>query len=379
MAFTPFALEEWQSRFETGVAYNLADSGIDSVRLEELVDTPEKVRTLLATPLGYPPVGGSAQVRELIAAQYPGAEEDNVLVTVGAAEANALVVNALIEPGDHAVVLEPGYRQVWGMLRNLGAEVDTFRLRAERDWRPDIAELDDALRPNTKLVYIVNPNNPVGTVLTDGELDAIASTCARVGAWLLVDEVYRGTERLADVETRTAWGRYERVITVGSLSKSFGLPGLRLGWLVAPTRTVQDAWRRHEYLTISTGMLSMHLASIALAEPTRTALVRRTRHLIRSGWTRFAERIDASDGLLSAHAPEATALAFVRYHIDLPSRQVADVLRTEADVLVVPGADFGVEQYLRITYGLEINYLDEALDRIEFTLRSLHKRVDEGR
>lgn len=379
MTFTPFALEEWQSRFETGVAYNLADSGIDSVRLDELVDTPEKIRTLLATPLGYPAVGGSEAVRELIAAQHPGAEADNVLVTVGAAEANALVVNALIEPGDHAVVLEPAYRQVWGTLHNLGADVDTFHLRADQGWRPDIAELDNVLRPNTKLVYVVNPNNPVGAILPDGLLDAIASACARVGAWLLVDEVYRGTERLTDAETRTAWGRYERVITVGSLSKACGLPGLRLGWLVAPTRTVQATWRRHEYLTIATSMLSMHLAQIALAEPTRTALIRRTRGLIRSGWTRFSGWIDASDGLLSAHAPEATALAFVRYNIDLPSGQVADILRTEAGVLVAAGADFGVEHHLRITYGLEINYLDEALERIEFALRSLHKQVDEGR
>ncbi|MCZ4602851.1 aminotransferase class I/II-fold pyridoxal phosphate-dependent enzyme [Streptomyces sp. Lzd4kr] len=374
MTFTPFALEEWQSRYETAVAYNLADSGIDPVRLDELADTEEKARALLATPLHYPAVGGGLHLRELIAAHYPEADADNVLVTVGAAEANTLAVHSLIQPGDHAVVLEPGYRQVWGTLRNLGAEVDAFHLRAEQGWRPDIAELETVLRPDTKLVYLVNPNNPVGTVLTDAEVDAIAAACAKVGAWLIVDEVYRGTERLTDTETRTAWGTYERVITVGSLSKAYGLPGLRLGWLVAPREVIQASWRRHEYFTISTGILSMQLAELALAEPTRTALLQRTRRLIRAGWTRLSTWVDASDGLVSAHAPQATALAFVRYDLDLPSAHVADVLRTEGDVLVGAGSDFGIEQHLRLTHGLELGYLDEALARIETTLRTLRDR-----
>ncbi|MEU2779233.1 aminotransferase class I/II-fold pyridoxal phosphate-dependent enzyme [Streptomyces sp. NPDC007162] len=371
MTFTPFALEEWQSRYETDVAYNLADSGIDPVRLDELVDTEEKVRDLLSTPLHYPAVGGNYHLRGLIAAQYPGAVADNVLVTVGAAEANTLAVHALIEPGDHAVVLEPGYRQVWGTLRNLGAEVDAFHLRADDGWRPDLAELERVLRPGTKLVYIVNPNNPVGTALTDTEVDAIAAACAKVGAWLIVDEVYRGTERLTDIETRTAWGTYDRVVTVGSVSKAYGLPGLRLGWLVAPREVVQASWRRHEYFTISTGILSMKLAEIALAEPTRTALLQRTRGLIRSGWNRLNTWVESTDGLVTAHAPEATALAFVEYHFDVPSARVADVLRTEGDVLVGAGADFGVEYHLRLTHGLELGYLDKALERIETTLREL--------
>lgn len=112
MPFTPFALEEWQSRYETDVAYNLADSGIDPVLLDELVDTEGKVRELLATPLHYPAVGGGDRLRELIAEQYPDAGAGNVLVTVGAAEANTLAVHTLIQPGDHAVVLEIGRAHV---------------------------------------------------------------------------------------------------------------------------------------------------------------------------------------------------------------------------------------------------------------------------
>lgn len=125
------------------------------------------------------------------------------------------------------------------------------------------------MTPCTRLVAVTNPNNPVGTILTEAEMDAVVAAADRVGAWLLADEVYRGTERLTDVVTPSFWGRYDRLVCVGSLSKAFGLPGLRLGWIVAPPGTVEEACRRHEYATISTGLLSMHLAEIALRPEAR--------------------------------------------------------------------------------------------------------------
>lgn len=371
MTFIPFALEEWQSRYEEDIAFNLADSGIHPVRLDELLEDETAVHSLLSTPLQYPVVGGSRALRELIAELYPGSRPEQVLVTVGAAEANAVSVHALTKPGDHAVVMEPGYRQVWGMLSNLGIEIDSFHLRAEQNWRPDIDELRAVLRPNTRLVYVINPNNPVGTILDRTEISSIVAACSEVGAWLIVDEVYRGTERLTDVETPTAWGSYDRTIVIDSLSKSYGLPGLRLGWLIAPEEIVQAAWRWHEYFTISTNTLSMRLAEVALAEPVRTKLLNRTRGFVRDGWLRMSEWVESVDDLVMAHAPQATPLAFVRYHVDVLSAEVADYLRTKADVLVAAGADFGVEHYIRITHGLELGYLDEGLTRIETALRNL--------
>lgn len=371
--FTPFALEEWQSRYEQEVEFNLADSGVHPVRLKELVDDPDKLERLLATPLHYPPVGGSDGLRRRIADLYPAAGAENVLVTVGASEANTLAIHALIEPGDHAVVLEPGYRQAWGTLRNLGARVDAFHLREENDWRPDMAELAKTIRPDTRLCCINNPNNPVGTIFDAAELQQVVEACRRVGAWLLVDEVYRGTERVRQDETETAWGSYERVLCTGSLSKAYGLPGLRVGWLVAPKELVETAWRHHEYFAISTGVLAMQIAELALAEPTRQRLIDRTRGYIRQGWQHLSEWADANRELVSVHPPDATALAFVRYRLDLPSEVVADRLRTEAGVLVGPGSTFGVEQHLRITHGFEPEYLDVALSRISDTLRGMQR------
>ncbi len=368
--FVPFALEEWQSRYEYEVRYNLADSGVHPATLDDLVQGADAVAALLARDLHYPPVGGTDRLRDLIAALQPGVERDHVLVTVGAAEANSISAQALVRPGDHVIVMEPGYRQLWGTCHNLGAEVDVFRLRPELGWRPDLDELRDQLRPDTRLVTLANPNNPVGTILRPDEMAAIVEACRSVGAWLLVDEVYRGSERLTEDETPSVWGSYDRLVVTGSLSKSYGLSGLRIGWLIAPPEIREAAWRRHEYVTISTSNLAMYLAELALAEPLRSRLVARTRGFIREGWAIMDDWLRSTDGLCSANAPDATALAFVRYRPALDAVTVAHRIR-EAGVLVAPGTAFGVDGHLRITHGLERSMLADALDIIGTAIGSL--------
>jgi aspartate/methionine/tyrosine aminotransferase len=370
MPFIPFELEEWQSRWETTVAFNLADSGVTAVRLGDLLPDEAELRRFLDVDLHYPPVAGTPLLRERIAA-WLGAAPENVLVTVGASEANAILTSTLVEPGDEVVVMEPGYRQIRGIALNAGATVRDFPLEQERGWRPDLSALDEAVNERTRLIAVTNPNNPVGSMLTDAEMNVVVAAARRAGAWLLADEVYRGTERMTDVITPTFWGRYERVISVGSLSKAFGLPGLRLGWIVAPPELVEAALRRHEYVAIATGMLSMRLAELALEPATRDRLLARTRRFIRGGYERLAAWIDDHVGLLSIVPPAATALGFVRYRVDLPSVEVAQALRREADVLVAPGSHFGVEQHLRITHGLEPQVLDQALERVGPVLRRL--------
>jgi len=371
MPFVPFELEAWQSAYEQDVEFNLADSGVQPVRVGELVVEPAAVRDLLDTALHYPHVNGTPLLRSLIAGLYERAHLGNVLVTVGASEATAVTMQTLLSPGDRVVVLEPGYRQAWGMAQNLGCEVRSFGLRRERGWRPDLEALDAALSHGARLVALTNPNNPTGAILTEGEMELIVAAAAKAGAWLLADEVYRGTERLADAETPSFWGRYERTIVVGSLSKAYGLPGLRTGWLLGPAPMVERIWRRHEYATISTGILSNTLAEIALAEPVRGRLIDRTRTYIRAGYELIERWVAANPDLVSIIPPQATALAFVRYTIDLPSVDVADVIRTRVSVLVAPGSCFGVEGHLRIALGLEPAFVNEALGRIARVLREL--------
>ncbi len=373
MTFTPFELLEWQGRLGATATYSLADSGCRPIRLRDLVDSEQSLSRLLDSELSYPPTCGTDQLRALIAQWHAGSADhaSEVIVTVGAAEANTVAVETLIRPGDHVVTMSPGYRQVWGAALNQGAVVEEFPLDPQRGWRPDIDALADVVRADTRAISVTTPNNPAGTILTEEEIRAIVSIADRVGAWILSDEVHRGTELHTEEASPTFWGRYDRVVCVGSLSKAFGMPGLRLGWLIAPPTLTPKLRQRHEYTTVSAAGPAMALAELALTPVTRTRLLNRYRGFLRESWTQMQQWIASHDQLLSAVPPQATSLAFVRYHLDLSSTEVAEALHARGGVLVGAGAHFGTEHHLRFTYGQEPAQLAAALEKTSHVLKEL--------
>ncbi|MBN9527282.1 MAG: aminotransferase class I/II-fold pyridoxal phosphate-dependent enzyme [Alphaproteobacteria bacterium] len=360
--FQDFELEYYQSQHEHNVELNLADSSVKCLGTTDWLE-PDETAELLATGLFYPQVNGTTALRRRIADLYPGAGPDNVLVTVGASQANALVCATLLEPSDEVVVLTPGYRQVWGLALNAGCVVRDLPLDPQSGWRVDLARLDEIVGPKTKLVALVNPNNPTGSILTETEMDRIVAACARVGAWLHADEVYHGTEIGAEAPI-SFWGRYDRLICTNSLSKAYGLSGLRIGWAVSSPATIEALWRRHEYGVIAAAAPSMTLATIALAPTKRQMLLERQRGLSRAGRDVFAQWLPRQGNRFSVLPSPATSLAFVRYELPIGSYEMAERIRQEASVLVAPGVSMGAEQHLRITLGYEPGKVAEALDRI---------------
>ena len=362
--FQQFDMERMMSKLEKVVDYNLSESGVYPVSMRELVDDPAVIEDLLDERLDYPQANGIPELRENIAALYDGATVDNVLVTVGCAEANFIAVQTLLSPGDEIVLMLPNYMQIWGLAHNFGLGLRTFHLRAEQGWALDLAELDDVVTERTKVIAVCNPNNPTGYVLTEKEMDAVVGAAARVGAWLLADEVYSGAERLTDTETPSFWGRYDKVLAMGSLSKPYGLPGLRIGWAVGPASTVDDLWARHDYAAIATTVLSNKLAAIALSPEVRPRLLRRTREYIRRGFPILDGWLESHDGVFSLVGPQAAAIAFPRYHLDINSTELVERLINEKSVLIAPGDQFGLDRYLRVSFGLPHDYLKAGLDRI---------------
>jgi aspartate/methionine/tyrosine aminotransferase len=363
MTFVPLELEQWHTRHEESVVYNLADSGVPALTLAELLPGPGAVADLGALSLGYPPAVGTHRLRELVG-EWVGADASRVLITAGAAEALSIVVGALIGPGDEIVVIEPGYRHARGLAENAGATVRGVRLRPDRKWRLDLDEIEAAAGPGVRVISVNNPANPLGTVLGEREMAGLVRIAERRGAWILADEVYRGSERGDGPVTRSFAGLYDRVVCVGSLSKAFGLPGLRIGWVVAEPGLLAAACRRHEYAAIAAGALSIALAEAALEAPARDRLIGRGRAFIRTGYERLAKWIDASNGVLSTVAPDASAMAFVRYHADVPSVELADAIRTDARALVCPGDHFGGPGHLRIQHTVAPEILDTVMPGI---------------
>lgn len=362
MNFQNFDLEYLQSQFERSVEINLADSSVKCANMSDLL-AGEDTQPLLEMPLYYPEVNGTTLLRERIAALYPNASAANVLVTVGAAQANWMVCSTLLEQGDEVIVVSPGYRQVWGLAKNAGCRVKETHLRPENDRRLDLDELESLAGPKTKLISIVNPNNPTGSILSREEMRRIVSICQKTGAWLHADEVYRGTE-LAVEETPSFWGMYERVICVNSLSKAYGLAGLRIGWAVASPEMVKELWRRHEYAVIAAAGPSMKLAEIALLPAKRQMLMDRQKKLSCEGHAVLESWVPEQEGRFSVTKAVATSIAFVGYNFDMPSAELANHIRRKASVLVAPGGYLGTENHLRITVGYEPEKVRTALERI---------------
>jgi len=365
-------MERMMSKFEQEVDYNLSESGVHPILLRDLLaDDPQMMGELLATDLNYPYVNGMPELRQNIARLYSGATQDNVLVTVGAIEANYITVRTLLSAGDEIVVMLPNYMQIWGIAKNHGLQTKTFHLLEEHGWAPDLDELDSLVTEKTKLIAVCNPNNPTGRALTGIEMDAIVAIADRVGAWILADEVYAGAERLTDEQTPSFYGRYDKVMAIGSMSKAYGMPGLRLGWVVGPAAVIDDVWARHEYLAISATMLSNKLAALALSPQIRPRILQRTRSFIRDGFPVLKRWMDSHSEMFSLTPPDAAAIAFVRYHLDINSSELAERIRHEKSVLLVPGDHFGMDHFLRISFGLPHDYLTAALDRIHELLVTL--------
>ncbi len=363
--FQPFVMERMMSKFEKAVDYNLSESGVHPLTLKELLkDDPGGLDRLLALEMDYPHANGIPELRENIAALYLGAGPENVLVTIGAIEANYDILWGLLAAGDEVAVMLPNYMQIWGLAKNLGLHLRTFSLDEKRGWSLDIEGLKKAVTSKTILIAVCNPNNPTGYIFTEDEMEAVIETAREVGAWILADEVYAGAERLVEEQTPSFYGRYEKVLAVGSLSKAYGLPGLRLGWAVGPAGIIEELWARHEYLTLSASMLSNHLAAYALSPQVRPRIIQRSRDYIRRGYPVLQRWMNEHGDLLSVTPPQAAAIAFVKYRLDINSTELTDRLREEKKVLIVPGDHFGLDRFVRISYGLPHVYLEPALGRI---------------
>jgi aspartate/methionine/tyrosine aminotransferase len=379
MRMPRFHMERTQCLYENDVRWNLSESGVEPLRVEELLGGDFDGKALLGQSLKYPESNGSALLRERIALFYPGARTENVLVTTGCSEANYTTLWSLLEKSGRAAVMLPNYLQSWGLARGYAGRADAYRLvetgeGSGRRWALDVESLERAVTKKTRVVMVTNPNNPTGAVLTEAEMDAIVRAARRVGAWIVSDEVYRGAELGRDTPSPTFWGRSARVIVTGGLSKAFGLPGLRIGWIVAPPKMTERLWAYQDYTTLTPTMVSDRLARAALEPGRREAILERTRAILRRQLPPVEQWIASHGDRLEHVSPVAGAIVFVRYRYPIGSVELFDRLRLEKSVLVTPGAHFGAGRYVRIGYGYDLGKRLEGLRRVDELLKALSRR-----
>jgi hypothetical protein len=378
MRIERFEMERTQCLYENQVEFNLSESGVQPMKIRDLLEGPGPAAFLAELALKYPHSTGSPELRERIAAWY-GAAPGEVLVTNGTSEANHTVLWALLERRDRAAVMIPNYLQAWGLARIYGAGALPFRLvegegpNGRPRWALDRDGLEAAARRRPRLFLVTNPNNPTGAVLTGEEMDAVVRAARRCGAWIVADEVYRGAE-VHGATTPTFWGRYDRVIVTAGLSKAFGMPGLRIGWIVAPAKAVAQFCMHHDYTTLTPGLVSERLARIAMEPARREAILQRTRSIIRNRLPLLEKWVRRHGEVLSWIPPLAGAIATVRYDLPIDSVPLFDRLRSERSVLITPGGHFGIGRYFRIGYGYDAAALLRGLERIDPVIEELKTR-----
>jgi aspartate/methionine/tyrosine aminotransferase len=366
-------MERWQSTYEHRVRFNLSESGVHPLSVTELLALADLHPDILDVRLGYGQSNGSDELRGLIADLYTGATEASVLVTTGGAEANFTACWELMEAGTSVAVMLPNYMQIPGLLETFGARIHPFHLVEENGWQPDLNELEQGLRDGAGFILVTNPNNPTGAILDDDSMSGIVTLADRYGAWILADEVYRGAE-LSGPETPSFWGLHDRVLVTNSLSKAYGLPGLRIGWVVGPAEMTETLWGRTDYTTITPASLSDVLARVALRPATRSKILTRTRKILTDNFAVVSSWLDTQEDMFSYRSPDAGAICYTRYRPSINSTEFAETLRTDMDLLVVPGDHFGMDHYLRLGFGLPMTELEEALDCLATAFEAVEQR-----
>ncbi len=354
-----FSLERTQSLWENTVQINLTDSGVHPFTLQELL-TPTEIETLLSIRLGYGQTNGSIELREAISQLYPGSTIDNILVTNGTAEANFIMSWAMLEPGDEILYMQPNYNQIGGLARCFGAKVVNFYLQEKLGWQVDLAEIEEKISPKTKLIILCNPNNPTGSTINNNIMEKITNLASKSGAYLYVDEIYRGSE-LNGLETPTFWGKYDKVIIGAGLSKSYGVPGLRIGWLVGPSEFISTAWAYHDYTSITAGILSHYLGSLALQPERRKKILDRSRQILNKNLAILTDWMKSFPNLFSLVPPQAGGMAFLKYFFPMNSTDLSTRLREEKSLFILPGDCFGLDGYIRIGIGADTHHLSQGL------------------
>ena len=314
---------------------------------------------LAAMQMTYGEIRGSTGLRELVAEMFADQSADNVLITHGTIGANHMVYQTLVGAGDQIVAVTPTYQQHTAIPRSLGADVTEVALSEVNDWLPDWDAVAAAVTPATKVIALTNPNNPTGALIERAGLERVAEIARSVGAWVLCDEVYRGTEQgdpipsIVDV--------YDKGISTGSTSKAFSLAGLRLGWIVGPESLLDACEIHRDYTTISVGMVDDYFAAMALEA--KDVILERSHDITRGNLSILDDWVQ-QEPKAQYVKPKAGTTAFVALAVDMPSYDQCVALLKDTGVMFTPGSALGVEGYVRIGFACYPHVLTEGLARV---------------
>lgn len=372
MQIEPFKVEIWMNEWENHCAYNLAETCVASITIDELLQlsgrNSDDLSELLPMKMTYGAIQGSDRLRTAISALYDDQDIANITVAHGTIAANTLVHKSLVSRGDRVVSIVPTYQQHYSIPTSIEADIQLLRLREEDAFLPDLDALRSLVTPQTKLIALTNPNNPTGALIQRPMLEEIAQIARDVEAYVLCDEVYRGTGQTGDGMTSSIVDVYENGIATAGMSKAYSLAGLRVGWIVAPPNVTEKISIHRDYDTISVGMINDHFAAMALEN--KDKLLARSHKITRSNLAILADWI-ANQPRVSWVKPSAGTTAMLKLDVPMTSRDFCVDLLEKTGVMLTPGDAFEMEGFVRMGYSNNTAVLKTGLEHLAGYLNTL--------
>lgn len=363
MKIQPFAVEEWMNAWEVGAKYNIAETCVDSISLDELFeisgeDKEKFLKDLCKQRLTYGNIEGNPELKQGICKLYQTIAQEEIVPTHGAAGANHHVFYSLISPGDRVISIRPTYQQLYSIPESYGADVKVIDLKKETGYLPDMEEIRRLVTSKTKMICINNPNNPTGALMDRRFLEEIIDIARSVDAYILCDEVYRHLTQ-EDQWCDSIVDLYEKGISVSSMSKVFSLAGLRLGWIACHDQDVIKSLLSHrDYNLISCGMIDEKIAALALKYSDK--ILQRNRKMIREN-LEILDHWVQNEKHVSYVKPQAGTTALVYYDLLIDSYTFCEEMYQQTGAFVTPGDCFEQPYSMRIGYACETKTLKEGL------------------
>ena len=351
MQIQPFRIEQYFGKYEFTAKYLLSSSDAESRTVQELLDLePGSHERLLKHWCGYTESPGAPALREIISGMYRGVRPEDVLVMAATEEGIFVLYHALLSPGDHVIVETPCYESALEVARSTGARVSEWPRSEENGWAHDLAALEKLIQPNTKIIYVNTPHNPTGLVMPASVFEQVRSLAASRGVIFFCDEVYRELEHDPADRLPAACEVYERAVSLGSMSKTYGLPGLRLGWLVSKDADIlRRCLELKYYTTICTSAPSEFLSALALRH--RQVLVERNREIVLRNLPLLDSFFERRSDLFEWVKPNASPIGFVRYKPQRDVLSFSEDVVGNAGVLLLPGTVYDQPRHIRFGYG----------------------------
>lgn len=350
MEIANFGVEEWLNVWENDAVYDIAGSSIASMTLAEIINAgdlteDEFFKECLKKKMNYGWIEGSPEFKEEVSKLYKTVNVNQILQTNGATGANLLAIMGLINPGDHVVSLHPSYQQLYEIPHALGAHVDLWKSTESDNWLPDLDDLRKLIKSNTKMICINNACNPTGALMEDEFLMEIVKIAEEVGAYILSDEVYKPFSK--DIHVSSIVDLYNKGIATNSMSKTYSVPGVRVGWIVANQEVIDDLKKYRDYTMICSGVLDDMIATYVLRNKKR--VLERNSKIVNENIQILKEWVD-QEPRVSLIAPKNVSTSFIKLDIPMETEEFCIQLLREKGVLLVPGERFDLPGFARLGY-----------------------------